>query len=466
MRMRTLVTASSVLHLLFSVGCPGDVVQDDDTVGDPDLAVTVEASPAIVTVVTVRWSTTDPTSGYVQWGPGEDLDNERASTAGDATDHEVQLRGLVADTTYGYRVVAERDGDVYAEKTGTVTTSPLPPELQQFTISVDDSGGGDADGGYLFTPLVSGDEFPVILDRDGNVVWYHIDQVIPKTRILGVQPSCDGESVWFDSINAVGDQLDMAWIVRVSWDGTEVHHFEVLEHNHDFVELPDGSVGTLFHDVRTMGEDEVRGDRIVEVQPDGSIVEVWSVWDYFPYEVEVYPEGTGWTHANALEYLPHEDAYYVSLRNFGAIVRVERSTREVVWVLGGEYSDFAFQGNSPFADQHGFEILDGSMLVFDNGTVNRYESRAVGLDFDSGAWTIDETWAYLSDPPMFVPAGGDVKRLPSGNTLVTWSTAGQIDEVDPDDQCVWTLNLALGAGVFYVNWQEDLYEPQQVGCGT
>ena len=464
--MRTLLPVLALLHLLFGAGCPGDDPQDDDTGGDTGIDVTAEVSSAIVTVVTVRWTTTDPTSGFVQWGQGEELGSERASAATDTTSHEVQLRGLLADTTYGYRVVADRDGEVYAEQSGTVTTPPLPSELQQFGISVDGSGGGHADGGYIFTPLVSGEEFPVILDRDGNVVWYHIDQVIPKTRILGVQPSCDGESVWFNSIDAVGDQLAMAWIVRVSWDGTEVQHYEVLEHNHDFVELPDGSVGTLFHDYREVGQDNIRGDRIVELQPDGTIVDVWSVWDHFVYEDEVYLPGTGWSHANALEYLPHEDAYYVSLRNFAAIVKVDRATRELVWVLGGGHSDFAFEGNPPFADQHGFEILGGSMLIFDNGTVSRYESQALDVAFDTVTWTAEPTWSYLSDPPVFVPAGGDVKRLPSGNTLVTWSTAGQIDEVDADDQCVWKANLALGAGFFYVNWQGDLYEPELVGCGT
>jgi len=465
--MRTLPLVWTVLFLLLAASCNGDDPgDDDDTGGDPDLDVVTEVSPAIVTVVTVRWTTTDPTSGFVEWGVGGELDSSRTSAAIDTTDHEVQLRGLVADTAYDYRVVAERDGELYAEHTGTFTTDPLPPELQQFTMSVDAGGGGDADGGYLFTPLVSGEEFPVILDRDGNVVWYHIDQVIPKTRILAVKPSCDGESVWFNSIDAVGDDLDMAWIVRVSWDGTEVHHYEVLEHNHTFVEIPDGSVATLFHDVRPVGQDDVRGDRIVELQPDGSLVEVWSVWDRFEYEEDVYLPGTGWTHANALEYLPDEDAYYVSLRNFDAIVKVDRAAQEAVWVMGGEHSDFAFQSVLPFAEQHEFEILDGSMLVFDNGTVSRYESRAVGVTYDTGDWTGELTWVYFADPPMFVPAGGDVQRLPSGNTLVTWSTAGQIDEVDPDGQCVWKTNLDLGAGFFYVSWQADLYDPVLVGCGA
>ncbi len=462
-----LLFALLLTALALALGCNGD--DDDDTTDDDDsgdpagLSVQVEVSPAIVTVVTVSWSTDSSSSGTVSWGLGDDRSQARESASG--TDHEVQLRGLVSSTEYGYTVVSTTEGEDPVEVSGNFTTGDLPPAIQQIGMSLVEDGGGDADGGWLFTPLVSGEEHPIILDRDGNVVWYHEDFVIPSPRILAVKPSCDGQSVWFNSIDAADDGIMMAWVVRVSWDGTVVEHFEVLQHNHTFVEIPDGVVAMLYHDFQPVEDDDIRGDRIMEMAPDGTMTQIWSVWDHFEYTDDVYLPGTGWTHANALEYIPDEDAYYVGLRNLDCIVKVDRATGETLWVYGGPHTDFDFDGVPPFAEQHEFQLLDDSILIFDNGTVSRNYSQAVEVSLDTDSMHGEVLWNYTTDPTLFVPAGGDVHRLPSGNTLVTWSTAGQIDETTPEGDLVWRLNTDLGAGIFYTIWQESLYETDLVGCG-
>ncbi len=461
---RTLLFACALLLLASGPagGCDGcdEEPQDDDSADDDGviLEVTAEVSPVVGSVVTVTWATSRPTAGRVEWTDG----GSRASDADDATEHRVQLRGLRAGEEHTFEVVALEQGEEVERHTGGFTTSPLPPELEQIGVH---TSGEPADGGYLFTPLVTGDEFPVILDRAGNVLWWFVSDEIPVPRILAVKPSCDGESVWFNSINAVDDEIDMAWLVRVSWDGTEVEHYELADHNHTFVEIPDGSVATLFHDFRDVEGEAIRGDEIVEVAPDGIITPVWSVWDHFEYDGGEYLPGTGWTHANALEYDPVEDAYHVSLRNLDCIVKVDRASGEAEWVLNGEHSDFAVVGEGLFAEQHEFELLGDRVLVFDNGTVARYTSRALEVELDTSAMETWAVWSNVADPPLFIPAGGDVSRLPSGNTLITWSTAGQIDEVTPEGERVWQLQTDLGAGVFYTVWQDDLYTTDLPGCG-
>jgi len=60
------------------------------------------------------------------------------------------------------------------------------------------------------------------------------------------------------------------------------------------------------------------------------------------------------------------------------------------------------------------------------------------------------------------PAGlGDVRRFEDGNTLVTWSTAGQLEESNHDRDVLWRLNIdELGAGFAYVTWLESFYGAQ------
>jgi hypothetical protein len=48
-----------------------------------------------------------------------------------------------------------------------------------------------------------------------------------------------------------------------------------------------------------------------------------------------------------------------------------------------------------------------------------------------------------------------VQRLPNGNTVITYSNAGQILEVDSSWSAVQTLKGSFG----YADWRETLYGP-------
>jgi hypothetical protein len=50
---------------------------------------------------------------------------------------------------------------------------------------------------------------------------------------------------------------------------------------------------------------------------------------------------------------------------------------------------------------------------------------------------------------------GDVQGLPGGNTLVTYSTAGRIVELDPNWNEVQTFVVRVG----YSSWRPTLYGP-------
>ena len=50
---------------------------------------------------------------------------------------------------------------------------------------------------------------------------------------------------------------------------------------------------------------------------------------------------------------------------------------------------------------------------------------------------------------------GDVQRLPNGNTLVTYSTDGEILEVDASGATVQTIMGSYG----YADWRATLYGP-------
>ena len=205
----------------------------------------------------------------------------------------------------------------------------------------------------------------------------------------------------------------------------------------------------------------VEGDGIVEIGPDGTFTPVWSVWDHLEYDpgMEVDP-GAGWSHANALQYDKTEDVYYLSLRNFDSILKIDRATGEVLWTLGGQHSDFTLANGDKrlFQHQHQFRILDGGVLVFDNGTSEQFDSRVVEYALDEDQGRAELAWEHHDEPPVHTLALGDVERLENGNTLISWGAVGQVDDVTPEGERVWRLHVEIGHGFGYTIWREVLYD--------
>ena len=126
-------------------------------------------------------------------------------------------------------------------------------------------------------------------------------------------------------------------------------------------------------------------------------------------------------------------------------------------MLGGPHSDFELDtGGAEFSTlQHQFEILDDGIVIFDNREADT-PSRAVEYALDEATGVATQRWEHISEPPFFCYGMGDVDRLASGDSLITWSTAGVIDEVSPDGEVQWEVQLDLGAGLGYLTVVDTL----------
>jgi hypothetical protein len=151
----------------------------------------------------------------------------------------------------------------------------------------------------------------------------------------------------------------------------------------------------------------------------------------------------------------------MSFRNFGAIVKVNRSTRGVEWVLGGALSDYTISDdpNGQFVKEHQFEVFEdeSGIVVFDDRDAQQGWSRAVEYSLDSGSNEARQVWEYKTDPLIQSVVLGDVDRLENGNTIVMFSTAGQLDVVNDQGQVLWRLNTDLGNAMGYFERVDSLY---------
>lgn len=421
----------------------------DEVPGVEAMEVTAVVSPHVVTVVTVSWTTPEPTTGWVEFGEDESYGRvSPVTTLG--TTHSVQLRGLWGDTTFHFRVATETEGGGLAQ-TGdyTVTTGVLPTELPDFTVAGD---AASLQGAYQVIPVQGTTLSVVVLDDQARVVWYHLFEEGPN--LMRALITADREGFVF-CLAGHGGTLEQGMIQWVSYDGAEVRDVAFPYVDHDFTELPDGTwAGIVVTESETEGG---KADRIVEMQPDGTGERtVWNAWEDPALNGFHSTTSENWSHANGLDYDPVEDVYYISLKNIGTLVKVDRQTGESLWHLNGAANTFAFaEGSTMPLMQHQFQMLEDSIVIFDNGSPET-GSRAAEFILDQDARTAEQIWEHKHDPAVYVFAKGDVHRFENDNTLVVWSAAGEIQNVEPDGDIVWQLNTELGYALTFVQVVEGL----------
>jgi len=452
-RTTTILAATTALVLL-AAGCD----LDDGFQSGPSVAnafsIDVGTSEHVQTSVNVEWrmQLDDVHDVYVEYG----LDGELDQVAGaevDGADYSATLVALKPGREYTVRAAVVSTAGTYASTPETLTTAAVPALIPDIEVTWSALDG--AREGYLVSSIVKDRSTAVILDGEGDVVWWH-----PREDIQGVISratlSQDERSVIYLLEPIQDDLTDMpSEVVRVRLDGSDMERHVVRGAHHDMGELPDGTVATLvFEKVQSdLGTHIV--DRIDELSPDGEMTTLWSSADWVEFDPDIVAEvggdAMGYTHANAIDYVEELDAYLVGLRNLDTLLAIDRASGDVLFEIGGPDSDYVNTdtGARLFEGQHQFHLEDDTLLVFDNGPVAEYESRAVEYRLDDDRGTAEPVFVHQPDPPLFCTVLGDVDRLPDGNTLVTWSSAGQLDELSSDGELLWRLQLAYGAVLGY-----------------
>ena len=413
--------------VLLGLGCT-------EPTGEPgQFRVQVDQSEIISTVVHIQWTPEEAIqTAWVEFGEDPENTEQEPAYLQDDGSWSVSLVGLKPGRTFWMQVLAEAEVESRSQEI-TLETDASPAWLPEITLEVQEDS---AAGGFLVTSLLAKPSVPVILDADGEYVWWYrpyenVENVI-RARIAR-----DEQSILYLEPPEVSTSIvDGANLVRLSFDGRQKEElWGGVGLHHDFVELPDGSLGGIAYDARDLGKEQILGDRILELRPDGTEVEIWNAWDHLdPADAQDLGQTAAWTHANALDYDPEQEVYTISLHNLNTIWQVSRDG-EVVWRLGGDETDFESEdeGLEFFSDQHQFDLQDDTITIFDNGSVSDGSSRIVQYELGADG-QIAELFSYEPEPSLFCYVLGDVSNLDNGHRLVTWSTAGRIEELDAQSE--------------------------------
>ena len=313
------------------------------------------------------------------------------------------------------------------------------------------------------------------LDNRGEVVWWYES----SSRVAGIERLMNGNilmhrfgsSLIIDMLgNAVAEYYpeDNPLPPPDNPDAIPIRNQQTLHHQPH--ELPDGNFlaftanGYPMKDWYSSESDPdapredaiIMADSVVIFTPEGEQVWAWDTMDYLdPWRLgrdtfwsywwtRGFDQYRDWTHANGLSYDARDDSILVSLRNQSAIVKVDKKTKEIKWILGhhrGWPERLRDKLLTPVGDlmwpayQHNPRVTHaGTIILFDNRAYNgamAFEdyppleenfSRGVEYEVDEENMTVKQVWTSgdtQTEDSCFSYAMSDAWRLPeTDNRLV------------------------------------------------
>jgi hypothetical protein len=324
---------------------------------------------------------------------------------------------------------------------------------------------------------------PEILDRHGNVVWFH---TIPQ-----------GQTAADFRVQRYRGRPVLTW-----WQGTGLgglaqgtdyiygdHYQSIATVNagnglradgHEFLITPQNTALILAYTTATADLTSIGGpadqaviDGVVQEIDirTGKVLFEWDSADHVPYSQSEQPLPASastpwdWFHINAV-HLDADGNLLIDARDTWTTYKVNRRTGAIIWQLGGKASSFtprAAPGQSLntageiFAWQHDPEAVGrGEYTFFDNesagiantGTGSTSEfglSRAVRVRLDERTRTATLVQSYDQPESLTAPSQGNAQTTGDGNLLVGWGSLPYFSEFDRSGRLL--LNAEFPAGV-------------------
>jgi hypothetical protein len=445
---------------LLALGCSGKGAGGGDSGASCSFSILTDAiSSKMATVGIVEWSTTlaglaSASIVYQLNGAGPGVLNTGGTAPVDLTkaSYRTLLLGLKPSSDYTFHIEAtDANGALCKSPIYTLPTTGVLPEAPTISRTVANAAA-QARGFIITSGGVTYGDFAIIIDADGEVVWY-AESPIECTR---ARMDYEGVNMWMVAANEDNSTGEMRF---VSMDGqTAMTNISGLANaHHDFAVLP-GKIAAMVW-------------ASTDVDPESNLVEMSSdgtgpAATVFRIGANLYvggppsePGAPNAYHANSILYHPADDSFTIGDRYPNLYVKASHAGA-VQWQLGGSCTDAPAGASHCVSESwqvnHGHHLLDdGTMLVFNNDT-NGSPSHVLEFKLNTAGTTMSAT------PLENFVAGaltsnvlGDVQRLPNGNTLITYSTSGVILEVGPSWQTVQTLTGSYG----YADWRQTLYGP-------
>ncbi|MGB3076990.1 MAG: arylsulfotransferase family protein [Chitinophagales bacterium] len=266
------------------------------------------------------------------------------------------------------------------------------------------------------------------------------------------------------------------------------HEFLVYPNGHSFLMSYDPQIIDMSVIVSGGATDAVVSGLVIqELDENDNVIFQWRSWDYLEITDAVMQVcltclEIDYVHGNSID-IDVEGNLLVSCRHLSAILKINRSTGDIIWQMGGENNEFTFindPGPTHFYYQHHFRLLpDGNYSMFNNANYQIPQASGAKIfSLDQVTKTATLVWEYVHpkvvgyneafDYYVYGRAMGSVQLLPNGNWLIGWGLLTNpnfapypnVSEVDSAGNIVWELRYTDSTLVSYRAFKFDF-----IRCG-
>ncbi|MEO6166548.1 MAG: arylsulfotransferase family protein [Chitinophagales bacterium] len=379
--------------------------------------------------------------------------------------------------------------EISAEKTSTVNNAGLETGSEENddairticdnlpTFIITSTGGAFYDQpvfywNHVAVPAISDCWTATIISSEGDSIYSQFD----TDRGFDFKLNDNGYITYYNKVDTCFDMLDSSYsVVKKIYMGNGYD-----ANKHEMRIYPDGYRLMQCYDEQEVDmtpyggvpNANVTGLVIQQIDPDDNVLFEWRSWDHFQItdaanDISLTTNDVDYVHGNSME-LDFDGNLLISSRHLDEITKIDISTGNIIWRMGGENNEFTFidnpDGPKPFSHQHHFRLLsNGHYTLLDNGNYQTVE-RSIAKEFvlDQVNKTATLVWSYVHPPingyEVYASGLGSMQLLPNGNRLIDW---GQISpnvafadipnftEVTADGNIVWEFKFADSTYVAY-----------------
>lgn len=337
-----------------------------------------------------------------------------------------------------------------------------PPAVVQVPVAAEDGPPpavtvrtlrpGTAPGLLFVTPQSPGAPFaprgPQIVDNQGRPVWFHRipnGQFATSFRVQTYQ----GRKVltwWQGTSDAGGMGMGVGYIADEDYRIIATVSASRAAGLHEFRITPEGTA--ILTTTRSVPADLQRyggtadgavvenGFEEIDIAT-GQVLLSWNSLEHVPIshtEAWAQNDSLDYFHLNSVD-LDADGDFIISARHTSTVYRLNRQTGQIIWRLGGRFSDFRLGVGVRFGWQHDASMESANVVrIFDNATAPRfegYESRVAWVRLDHRRSTASLVRQAIHPELMSVAVEGGAFGLPNGNTVVSWGSSARISEFSP-----------------------------------
>lgn len=332
----------------------------------------------------------------------------------------------------------------------------------------------------------------IAMDEMGRVVWFCNTQ----DRIADMQILSNGNILYQHGSYRVLREIDIMGRDIRTWytsnltespnDGAIPVAVDTL--HHAVSELPNGNFLSLSTELREFDAypssekdpdapwhpADVVCDIVVEFDPDtGEVVSRLPLADLLDpkrfgfmalggfwkdkYDSQLQIVSRDWSHANALQFLPEENAILVSFRHLDCVMKIDWTTHKIQWILGDPsgwgqaWEKYLLKPKGEVRwsyHQHAPQVTaNGTLVMYDNGNFRtrpygqitpaaENQSRVVEYRIDEAAMTVEQVYEFwgTEGDSFFCPFYCEADLLPGErNMLITNGGHIELDDGTPHD---------------------------------